>query len=225
MIKKFGLSSGADYLRLLKPKENKNYFDKPTYQEIALPLIKIRFTIRRIAITLRQRHDEANQHRRKARQIKQQGDPFSASKIKKLVQAANTIRVNSEPLRAKLKECGNFLADFSNLVDSCTTLAQRCELLNVNVADRSELKEADGLADIIFAHGLEDSAEHRGKEFNEGIMFDALRLVFMDFLTETREGQRIGDSLLNDMSRHVTPCHAKANVPLLRLVDSKPIYD
>jgi hypothetical protein len=98
-------------------------------------------------------------------------------------------------LRESLKESGRLLVDAARLVDAGTTLAQRCEILNVNVAERADLTDADGLVQIVFAHGLEDSAARRKVEWNDGPLYSAMQPVFMDFLTNTKEGQELGDSL------------------------------
>jgi hypothetical protein len=85
--------------------------------------------------------------------------------------------------------------DTSAFIDAATTLADRCELLNINVADRDELTEEDGIAKLIFLHGLEDSAMYRKQDYLDRPLNNALRWVFMDFLTETPEGRKVGDSL------------------------------
>ncbi|MEO8408883.1 MAG: hypothetical protein ABI476_10680, partial [Oxalobacteraceae bacterium] len=76
-----------------------------------------------------------------------------------------------------------------------TTLAQRCEILNVNVADRADLTEDDGLIKIIYLHGLEDSAARLKDDWKNGPMYQASATVFIDFLLHTKEGQALGNSL------------------------------
>ncbi|WP_423392024.1 hypothetical protein [Burkholderia sp. LMG 21824] len=93
---------------------------------------------------------------------------------------------------AFVRECGYALMNAAPIIDACTTLAQRCELLNVNVADRNGLSESDGLAALIFDHGKEDSAASRHLERKDGPLFHAVNQVFIDFLTTTRDGQSGG---------------------------------
>jgi len=187
--------AGAGNIHQLKAKRENTDSEPLTFKEIALPLITIRHKIRKAVKTLNTAHDEAYQYGRKARQLKGYNSPFYAGRIAELEQTASAIYKGMESTREALKAWGYLLTDISHMLDTCTTLAQRCELLNVNVVDREDLTESDSLAHIIFVHGLEDSAEHRGKDFKEGAMFEALHLVFMDFLTNTEEGQAVGDSL------------------------------
>lgn len=51
-----------------------------------------------------------------------------------------------------LKEYGKLLMEIAPYIDHFTTLEERCEALNVNIADRGELTEKDGVLEIIFAH-------------------------------------------------------------------------
>ncbi|WP_175732597.1 hypothetical protein [Burkholderia ambifaria] len=88
-----------------------------------------------------------------------------------------------------VRECGYALMNAASIIDVCTTLAQRCELLNVNVADREGLSESDGLAALIFDHGKEDSAASRHLERKDGPLFHAINRVFIDFLMTTHDGQ------------------------------------
>ncbi|MFZ6726948.1 hypothetical protein ACO0K2_15750 [Undibacterium sp. MH2W] len=190
--------AGAGNIHQLKAKRKNTDSTPLTMQEIALPLIAIRHKIRKTVKTLNTARDEAYQYGRKARQLKGYNSPFYAGRIAELEQTASAIHKGMESTNAALKAWGYLLMDISHMLDTCTTLAQRCELVNVNVSDRGDLTESDSLAHIIFVHGLEDSAEHRGKDFKEGAMFEALQLVFMDFLTNTEEGQAVGDSLFEE---------------------------
>jgi len=92
-------------------------------------------------------------------------------------------------LNDRVRTCGYALMEAAPTIDANTTLAQRCDLLNINIADRSALTEADGLAALIFGHGKEDSAASRHRDFKDGPLFHALDRVFIDFLTTTRDDQ------------------------------------
>ena len=190
--------AGAGNIHQLKAKRENTGSEPLTMQEIALPLIRLRYNIRKAVDSLNAARDEAYQYGRKARQLKGYNSPFYAGRIAELELTASAIHKEMESTRETLRAWGYLLTDISHMLDTCTTLAQRCELVNVNVADRGDLTESDSLVHIIFVHGLEDSAEHRGKDFKEGAMFEALQLVFMDFLTNTEEGKALNDSLFED---------------------------
>lgn len=92
---------------------------------------------------------------------------------------------NADVMRAS----GYTLMAAAPTIDACTTLAQRCQLLNVNDADRQGLSETDGLASLVFNHGKENSAACRHCELKDGPLFRAIDRVFLDFLSTTQDGQ------------------------------------
>lgn len=168
---------------------------RPTLKNMMLFVIFLRRGARRAIATIDRQHDKARQYRRQAQIIKQRANPFDAARIAALEALAADETAACKPLRNAINECGKLLASTAPMIDAGTTLAQRCDILNVNIADRGDLTEADGLHRIIFAHGLEDSAARRGCDYNDGPLFQASQRVFMDFLMNTREGQKLGDSL------------------------------
>jgi hypothetical protein len=87
------------------------------------------------------------------------------------------------------------LIDTAPLIDQTLTLAERCDLLNINRADRADLTDEDGIVQLVYLRGLEDSAEHRGQDFKDGPLFNAMALVFIYFLCNHSEGKKLGDSL------------------------------
>jgi hypothetical protein len=168
---------------------------RPSAKDLLLFLVMARRDIRRIVQRLAIKHEAARQCRRTARVLKQRGGPFDAARIASLERTAAGLSDGCKPLTENLRQSGMFLADVAPLFDAGTTLAQRCEILGVNVVDRDVLTEADGLHQIVFAHGLEDSASHRREDWKTGPLFQALSRVFMDFLLSSEEGKRLGDSL------------------------------
>jgi hypothetical protein len=167
---------------------------RPTTKDMMLFVVMVRRNIRRTVAILDSQCDKASQYRRQARVLKARASPFDAARIAALEKMADDVTAACKPLRESLKACGKLLADAAPMIDTGTALAQRCEILNVNAADRGDLTEADGLHQIVFAHGLEDSAARRDRDWNDGPLFQASQQVFMEFL-KTREGQKLGDSL------------------------------
>lgn len=98
-------------------------------------------------------------------------------------------KARQQALTERIGECGYALMEAAPTVDASTTLAQRCELLNINIAGRGTLTEADGLAALVFEHGKEDSAASRHLDVKDGPLFHAIYHVFFDFLRTTRDGQ------------------------------------
>lgn len=168
---------------------------QPTAKNLFLFIVYWRRNIRRAVAILDTHHATTRGYRRQARILRGRGSPFDGARIRALEAAAVNLTIACGPLRESLRECGKQLAHAASMIDAGTTLTQRCEILNVNAADRGGLTEADGLNKIVFGRALEDSAARRGLERDDGPMYQALQHVFIDFLTNTREGQRLGDSL------------------------------
>lgn len=158
-------------------------------------IVTVRRSVRQAVEILDRMADKASRYRRQARLLEARGNPFDAARIKVLEGMADEIRTDCEPMRDCMKKWGRLMADSAPAIDSCTTLAQRCEVLNVNVADRADLTDDDGLIKIIYLHGLEDSAARIKDDWKNGPMYQASATVFIDFLLNTKEGQALGDSL------------------------------
>jgi hypothetical protein len=167
----------------------------PTTKDLMLFIVMVRRNIRRTVAILDSQGDKARQYLRQARIIKERASPFDATRIAALEAMADDATAGCKPLYESLKECGKLLADAAPMIDAGTTLAQRCEALNVNVSDRCDLSETDGLHNIVFAHGLEDSPSRQELDWKNGPLFQALHLVFMEFLLNTKEGRDVGNSL------------------------------
>lgn len=105
-----------------------------------------------------------------------------------------------------LKEYGKLLMEMAPYIDHFTTLEERCEALNVNLADRAGLTKNDGIIMIVFGHGLEDSAEHRHSDDNfDKPLFRALAPAFVDFMRSTPEGREAADRAFEDVFGDIFP--------------------
>jgi hypothetical protein len=160
----------------------------PTTREIGTLLARLRRDTRQAVAGIERAEDEAQRIRSEVQALKDAGDAVYAERIQTLERRADQLEAHHGPLEEVIRECGYALMGAAPMIDSCTTLAQRCALLNINVADRAGLTEIDGLASLVFDHGKEDSAACRHCEFKEGPLFRAVHRVFMDFLM-TRDEQ------------------------------------
>lgn len=104
--------------------------------------------------------------------------PFIKRQVEALEQEAKEAHSSYKDLKALLIDVGELLVKCSHLIDGSTTLEQRCQLLNVNVADRGGLTEDAGIIELIYAHSVENSAENRGKEKCSG----PLRAAVLEFI-------------------------------------------
>lgn len=167
----------------------------PTIKDLLLYVVQVRRMIRKAVVVLDSQRDNANQYRRRASIWREHAGTFDAARIAALDAAAAEVTALCKPMRESLHNCGKLLTSAAPMIDAGTTLAQRCDILNVNTADRGDLTEADGVIKIIYLHGLEDSAANRKAEYNTGPLFQASQRVFIDFLTNHEEGRKLGDSL------------------------------
>lgn len=162
--------------------------------DIGRVLIHVRRRVRRAAAQQDRIRDEVNQLRRAAAQLRNTGNPFDRARIVELEKQVAQLGEESRKLSDAMRKWGHFMMDFGDVIDAYSTLEQRCELLNVNVADRKALSPDDGVVKIVFAHGLEDSAERRHCDWNDGPLFRAAHLVFAEFLM-TDAGRAVGETL------------------------------
>jgi hypothetical protein len=171
-------------------------------------IVNIRRSARRVTTAIAACSSKANGYRRQARILKAQQSPFDAARIASLESTAGQISATNKVWRQTMIDMGKLLRSVSPMVDDCTTLAERCNALNINAADRSGLTEADGLCDLIFVHALEDSAERRGSEYNDGPLFNVMHSAFADFL-HTPAGERVASELFDSMFADV-PMYTRA---------------
>lgn len=126
-----------------------------------------------------------------------QKNRFAKVRLERLNREIDHHRSCCKKLREFKLMCAKILIDIAPFVDACTTLAERCDLLNINQADRGELSEKDGIIELINFHRLEDSASNRGKNssnFNTPLL-NAINSLMVDFLINTEEGKALGNSL------------------------------
>jgi hypothetical protein len=194
---------------------------------VGVVIIRLRRSARRAVAKQDRLHDEARRFRRSALALRTLGNPFDRARILELERQADELGKESRKISGAMRGYGKLLMDLAEFIDTYTTLDQRCDLLNVNIADRSQLSPDDGVVRIVFAHGLEDSAERRHCKWNDGPLFRAAQLVFADFLA-TSEGRAVGDTLFQPgglfegLPTYSTELDGtlKRNPPKLRLVDT-----
>ncbi|WP_333989325.1 hypothetical protein [Pseudomonas sp. S3(2024)] len=133
--------------------------------------------------------DERRAIRRKAGKLRQYL-PFTASTIAELEQrAADHRRAEWDDLRKVLGAFGrSLMLDTEGLMDGLG-FDRVCDLLAVNTVEREAARKdgVDGLAELVFAQSLEDSAARRGQEWNDAPLFNACQIAFTQFIRECPE--------------------------------------
>lgn len=175
--------------------------NEPTPEELRAMAMKFLIRIRRNVrdATLRKEHllRTAIGHERAIRLMRSSGNPFDQHRIGVRESQAKLLRKVAGDNRQLLQDFGRLLIDTAPLIDQTLTLAERCDLLNINRADRADLTDEDGIVQLVYLKRLEDSAFYRSKEDwgFDGPLYNAMSLVFIDFLCNHPEGKKLGDSL------------------------------
>jgi hypothetical protein len=150
-------------------------------------------TTRRICRIFAERLDsiraERRTMRRKAGKLRQHL-PFTANTIAEIEQQATEHRgVERADLRTVLSGFGRSLVLDTEGLAKGLGFDRLCDLLAINTVDR-ETARRDGLvgmADLVFAYALEDSAARRGQEWNDAPLFNACWIATMNFVRECPE--------------------------------------
>lgn len=116
--------------------------------------------------------------------------PFTADKIYEIQQQATEHRsAEWNDLRKVLGAFGrSLMLDTERLADGLG-FDRLCDLLAVNAVEREEARKdgATGLAELVFAYALEDSAARRRQEWNDAPLFNACQLASATFISECPE--------------------------------------
>jgi hypothetical protein len=118
------------------------------------------------------------------------GSPFNKHRLEQVNDYVTTLKELLIMVRKAEERLGRIVIDMAPRIDAETTMAQRLEILNCNLADRSKLDESDiGLVDLIGVYCVEDSAAHRGDEFNDRPLHGAVNAEIIRVMFRTPEGR------------------------------------
>ncbi|WP_434698872.1 hypothetical protein [Pseudomonas sp. D1-1] len=150
-------------------------------------------TTRRICRIFGQRADTIRSERRDIR--REAGKlraflPFTTSRIDELQQQAmEHRRAEWDDLRKVLGAFGrSLMLDTEGLMDGLG-FDRVCDLLAVNTVEREAARKdgVNGLAELVFACSLEDSAARRGQEWNDAPLFNACQIATANFIRDCPE--------------------------------------
>lgn len=88
--------------------------------------------------------------------------------------------------RELLLKHGRELMQYARFIDAAVPQSLLLDLLNVSRADRNDIAPDDGIVEIAFIKGLEDSAMYRGSDSKQGPLARAY-MVFMSHELEHNE--------------------------------------
>lgn len=158
-------------------------------------VIQFLITLRRLSRTVcRQIDNLADANRadgRLAKKHRASGNPL-------MVRSAEVIEARIAERKGVLKTWNDTLVGIGGhvrtLADEIERLVPTNELLDileVNPVDRAKVGPADGLKEIVFVKGLEDSATNRGSLWKQGPLFEALSRYMMEAIKTNPELERV----------------------------------
>ncbi|PWE45459.1 hypothetical protein [Pseudomonas prosekii] len=147
-------------------------------------------TTRRICRIFGQRADAIRSERRAIRREASKLRhylPFTANKIYEIQQqSTDHRRAEWDDLRKVLGAFGrSLMLDTEGLMDGLG-FDRVCDLLAVNTVEREAARKdgVNGLAELVFAHSMEDSAARRGQEWNDAPLFNACQIATANFIRD-----------------------------------------
>jgi hypothetical protein len=158
-------------------------------------IIRVRRNIRHLLIRIERLRDRKQQAEQSAEALRLTGTAFDHSRIARYDALAGALGERISEQRDLLHRWGDLLIDAAPFFDRCLTLAQRCDLLNINQADRGRLTDDDGLISLTCGHSLEDSAANRKTTWNNGPLFAAMWIPLFRRMKETTECREVMDSI------------------------------
>lgn len=156
--------------------------------------------IRHYARANRARRADAKAQLRSIVQIAAQyrESPFDRHRLKKANAHMDTILEHLRSIRRADQALGRLIYELAPRIDAMTTMEQRLELLNCNVADRAELDEPNiGLIELIAAYCVEDSAAHRRDQYSDRPLYNAVNAEMMRVMFRTPEGRAASKPIMD----------------------------
>lgn len=195
-------------------------------------VIQLLICLRRASrTTCRQIDDLAEANRAEGRVAKKRrasGDPLlirNAEVIEaRIAKRRGAISTWNETLRG----LGGHIRAIADDVDRLIPTKELLDILEVNPVDRARVGPNASIREIVFVHALEDSATHRGSEWKEGPLFEALSRYMMHTIETNQELQRqVTDGLFGKGGMlEFVPTYSRTaggdfvrNPPKLRLAD------
>lgn len=137
-------------------------------------LVDLRLACRKISTLLDRLHDASHWRRRYAKLLREKNCPILNRKADTVEREANRIFEETKEARCMMREWGRDLFRSAALVDDRVPQSMLLDLLGVNVADRGRVSSDDGLIEIAYIKGLEDSATYRGSDWKQGPLAQAM---------------------------------------------------
>lgn len=150
--------------------------------------LRIRRAIRSDSETMEELRAEIKYLRHHAGMLAR-ASPFNESRAATLSDEADLLQADYDHVQTERRHLGVALLAGAWEVDEVTTFEQRCEILNINEADRKDLPPDCGLLNMFWAYGLEDSAERRRMPWKSGPLYCAVQSEMDRVMLHTEAGR------------------------------------
>lgn len=176
--------------------ETARQIDMTTTRGCIAFILEVRFICRRSIQFIDAIHEKNRLDRRRARKLRETKNPLLARRADTLEAKADRRTAIMWVDRELLLKYGRELMQYAPFIDAAVPQSLLLDLLNVNRADRHNIAPGDGIADIAFIKGLEDSATHRGSGFKEGPLAQAHMLFMSHELAHNEQLKQVADKHL-----------------------------
>lgn len=173
----------------------------PGYEPTKADLISYMLWVKRLARGADEMDRQARRDLRSAKRMRMDLDDSTLHgrrRMRQIDQHIEAVKTWQESIRSLVAGYGDCINNMAPLFDEMTTLRERCDVLGVNEADRQKLADSDGLVMIVLAHGLEDSAMHRGQDSMDTPMFNALHAIVRKWM-DTPAGEVATRTMFDEM--------------------------
>lgn len=171
-------------------------FDLTTQRGCMVAVLDMRSCCRLLARATDAMHQEAELLERSARLYRKAQSPMYTRRAEVLEGKAKSVRERFQKFNLMYREQGYKVIHCASAIDALLPQSMILDLLNVNAADRSEVEPSDGLMEIAYARGLENSAENRGKEEIDTPLHGAVTLALMHEMATNADFNRRADEML-----------------------------
>lgn len=125
--------------------------------------------------------------------------PFDKHRLDQVNEYVEQLDTYRKELRGRKQRLGRMVIDLAPFIDAVTTMDERLDLLNCNVADRSRLPSEDtDLVHLIAVYCVEDSAAHRRDEFNSRPLHSAVNAEIHRVMFDTPKGRAASSRMFDE---------------------------
>lgn len=156
----------------------------------------IRTNIRRVLKINEHYMNVRHAYMRQARLLKATGNKFNARRAESLEAKAQEIFEQGESSRELLRNLGQSVMQTAKAINEHVPQSLLMDLLAINVTDRSRVEPSDGIIELTFIKGMEDSAYYRKCDWKCGPIAEAIQ-AFMNY--EMLHNEELKNSMHNYM--------------------------